>query len=156
MLSGLRNQSAQLLEKQRAETQRKLQSLEGEQSGAEGRFAEAVQRLAALEEEVNVALVKISEQQELRRELQGGMEALRAREAEAFAELGEMKVRVATEKQRHASLLHQREPMEARLLELTELIRQRESDLEGYRGRIAALLAECVEVEESLQGLRGA
>jgi chromosome segregation protein len=154
MLSSLKSQSAQF-EKQLAETQRKIQSMEGEQSGAEGRFAEAVQRLAALEEDVNVALLKIGEQQELRRELQGGMESLRAREAEAMSELGEMKVRVATEKQRHASLLHQREPMEARLLELSELIGQRENDLEGYRGRIAALLAESVEVEESLQGLRG-
>ena len=153
-LSGLKTQSAQL-ERHLAETQRKQQSMEGEQAGAQVRFSEAVQRLEALEEEVNGALGRIGEQQERRQELQGGMEALRAREAEAQVELGEMKVRVATEKQRHASLVHQREPMEARLKELGDLIDQRELDIEGYRARVVALLAESAEIEASLEGLRG-
>jgi chromosome segregation protein len=153
-LAGFKTQSQQL-ERQLAETQRKLQSMEGEQSGAQGRFSEAVQRLESLEEEVNAALGRIGEQQERRQELQGGMEALRAREAEAQAELGEMKVRVATEKQRHASLMAQREPMEARLRELGDLIEQREVDIEGYRSRVVALLAESAEIETSLEGLRG-
>jgi chromosome segregation protein len=153
-LSGLKTQTGQL-ERQLGETQRKLQSMEGEQAGAQGRFSEAVQRLEALEQEVNEALGRIGEQQERRQDLQGGMEALRAREAEAQAELGEMKVRVATEKQRHASLVTQREPMEARLRELGDLIEQREVDIEGYRARVVALTAESAEIEASLEGLRG-
>jgi len=153
-LAGLKTQTAQL-ERQLGETQRKQLSMEGEQAGAQSRFSEAVQRLEGLEEEVNEALGRIGEQQERRQEFQGGMEALRAREAEAQAELGEMKVRVATEKQRHASLLSQRQPMEARLTELGDLIEQRQADVEGYRGRVAALLSESAEIETSLEGLRG-
>ncbi len=90
-----------------------------------------------------------------RRELQGTLESSRAREAETLAELNEMKVRVATERQRHSSLQNQRHPMEVRLQELRALIEQRESDIELYRSRIEASEAETAEVEASLESLRG-
>lgn len=152
-LAGLKAQTTQI-ERHLADTQRKQQGLTGEQDAAQGRFAEAVERLEELEDDVNSALGRIQEHQSRRQSLQDGMESLRARENEAQAELNEMKVRVATEKQRHASLVAQRQPMEGRLRELTELIEQREQDIEAYRARVDALLAESAEIEENLVTLR--
>jgi chromosome segregation protein len=142
-------------ERQLGETQRKLQQMEGEQSGAQARMAESAERLSSLEEEVNSAAAHVEGLQARRQELQGLLEALRAREAESSAELNELKVRVATERQRHSSLQQQRQPMDGRLTELRNLIEQRERDIEGYAGRMAAAAAESAEIEASLEGLRG-
>jgi chromosome segregation protein len=152
--STLRAQLTQW-ERQLNETQRKLQQMEGEQSGAQARMAESADRLAALEEEVNIAASHVGSQQARRQELQGMLEALRAMEAESSAELNELKVRVATERQRHSSLQQQRQPMDGRLAELRNLIGQRERDIEGYSSRMAAAAAESAEIEMSLEALRG-
>ena len=142
-------------ERQLGETRRKLQQMEGEQSGAQARMAESVDRLAALEEEVNMAASLVGSQQARRQELLGMLEALRAMEAESSGELNELKVRVATERQRHSSLQQQRQPMDGRLAELRNLIEQRERDIEGYSSRMAAAAAESAEIEVSLEALRG-
>jgi chromosome segregation protein len=152
--STLRAQLTQW-ERQLGETQRKLQQMEGEQSGAQARMLESAERLSSLEEEVNIAAGLVESQQARRQELQGMLEALRAMEAESSGELNELKVRVATERQRHSSLQQQRQPMDGRLAELRNLIEQRERDIEGYGGRIAAAAAESAEIEVSLEALRG-
>jgi chromosome segregation protein len=70
-------------------------------------------------------------------------------------ELNELKIKVATERQRHSSLHHQRQPMEARLSELRELIAQRQLDIESYGERAAAMKAENAGIEADLERLRG-
>ncbi len=153
-LSTLRGQLA-LFEREASETRRKLQSMEGEQGAAQARFHEAVQKTEDLESEVYGALGEIESQQAQRQGLQSELEVARAQEAEVGSELNEIKVRVATERQRHSSLHNQRQPMEARLAELHELIVQRERDIEGYENRSAATLSENVELESNLESLRG-
>jgi chromosome segregation protein len=153
LLSTLRGQLANS-ERDLREAEKKVQSFEWERGTIEVRFREAEDKGNALESQVQASLSRIEELHAQRTEAQGELESLRAREAEAASELNELKIKVATERQRHTSLHHQRQPMEARLLELHELLEQRRVDIDTYDQRIASTLAETTEIESNLVGLR--
>ncbi len=152
-VSTLRGQLA-TLERELQETEKKSQSFEWEHGNIEARRLEAEQKLDVLESEVQASLQEIESLQVRRIEAQSEMERRRAEENEAASELNELKIKVATERQRHSSLHHQREPMEARLVELNELITQRQTDIESYEQRAAAAIAENSEIEANLEVLR--
>ena len=154
LVATLRGQLG-LLEREARDAERKQQSLDGERASSEARHAEAAARLAQLETEVAGCAEQSEGFQERRVEAQSQLEILRAQEAEVAEELNELKIKVATERQRHSSLHHQRAPMEARLQELSDLIAQRQTDIATYRQRADATAAENAELETSLEGLRG-
>jgi len=116
---------------------------------------EASDRMATLEAEMHSSLQQLDTFQARRLEAQNALEILRTQEAEVLSELNELKIKVATERQRHSSLHRQRQPMEARISELDELIAQRRRDIVAYEERAAAALAENAGIEESLGGMRG-
>ncbi len=142
------------LEREQAETEKRAQSMDGERGSFEARHREASDKLDGLESEVQGSLQQLEALQGRRAEAQGELETLRAQEAEVASELNELKIKVATERQRHTSLHHQRAPMEARLVELAELIEQRARDIESYEQRAGAMIAESAEIEGNLEGLR--
>jgi chromosome segregation protein len=144
----------QMIDAQLTETVRRNESLEWERQSAESRRAEAEGRIAELEGEVRGAMEAFESMLARRTEAQGSLETLRARESEIAAELNELKVKVATERQRHSSLHHQRQPMEARIGELRELIDQRQLDVHSYEERAGALEAEKFEIEANMERLR--
>lgn len=152
-VSTLRGQ-LNLLDRELAESEKRRQSLDWERGNHESRAHEAAEKLAALEEQLQASIAQIESLQAQRAEAQSELENLRARENELAGELNELKIRVATERQRHTSLHHQREPMEARLAELADVIQQRQRDIETYEQRIAATEAESAEIEINLGGLR--
>jgi len=152
--SNLRGQLA-ALDRETKEAERKQQTLEGEQASIEARYAEAAARLAQLESEVLQATQSMESLSERRFEAQGQLEVLRAHEGELSADLNELKIKVATERQRHSSLHHQRAPMEARLEELQQLLDQRQADISNYEQRLASTHAENAELEANLETLRG-
>lgn len=153
LLSTLRGQLANS-ERDLREAEKKVQSFEWERGTIEARHREAEDKGNALESQVQASLSRIEELHAQRTEAQGELESLRAREAEAAGDLNELKIKVATERQRHTSLHHQRQPMEARLLELHELLEQRRVDIDTYEQRIASTLSETSEIESNLVGLR--
>jgi chromosome segregation protein len=108
-----------------------------------------------LEEEVQSGNDQLEALQARRNEAQSELEVLRAQESEVASELNELRVKVATERQRHSSLHHQRQPMEARIAELHELIAQRQRDIKSYEQRAASTIAENAEIESNLEALRG-
>ncbi|MHA3773920.1 chromosome segregation protein SMC [Verrucomicrobiota bacterium sgz303538] len=153
ILSTSRTQLSNL-EREQRETERKSQNIDGERGSIEARYNEAAERLNVLEGEVQSALQQLEALQGRRAEASSQLEVLRAQEAEVASELNELKIKVATERQRHSSLHNQRAPMEARLAELSELISQRERDINDYEQRAAATVAENAEIEGNLEGLR--
>ncbi|EDY17656.1 chromosome segregation protein SMC [Chthoniobacter flavus Ellin428] len=152
-LSTLRSQFA-LVEREAKETERKQQNLEGERASSEARHREAVDRVDALESEVASNMQQLEALQARRAEGSNELEVLRSREGELAAELNDLRVKVATERQRHSSLHHQRAPMEARIVELTELIAQRQQDIVGYQQRAESTVAENAEIAVNLERLR--
>lgn len=152
-VSSLRNQFG-LIEREAKETERKQQNLEGERASSEARHREAADRIGGLEAEIAGHLAQLEELQATRQDAQNELENLRAREGELGSELNELKIKVATERQRHSSLHHQRQPMEARIAELTDLIEQRQQDIVSYEQRSEAMLVENFEIQDNLERLR--
>ncbi|HYR58994.1 MAG TPA: hypothetical protein VEO95_10205, partial [Chthoniobacteraceae bacterium] len=111
-------------------------------------------RVGGLEAEIAASLAQLEEFQQRRAGAQNQLEVLRVREGELAAELNELRVKVATERQRHSSLHHQRQPMEARMTELSELIAARQQDIVNYDERAESMLAENAEIAVSLEQLR--
>ena len=152
-VSTLRNH-LQLIEREQQDAGRKTQSLDSEKQGAEARLAEAAARIAAQEAEVQLAMGRFEVLISQRAELQRDLETLRAQENEISAELNDLKVKVATERQRHTLLHHQRQPMEERIDELRQLMEERRNDITSYQDRGAALQAESAGIVESVERLR--
>lgn len=142
------------LDREVKEAERKQQNLEGEQASIEARYAEAAARAAELEAEIAGAVQSLEDLQTRKQEAQGQLEVLRSQENELSSDLNELKIKVATERQRHSSLHHQRAPMEARLGELQQLIDQRNSDVATYEQRLASTHAENAEIAMNLESLR--
>ena len=154
LVSTLRGQLA-MDDREAKDTERKQQNLEGERASSEARHQEATHRVGSLETEMAAGQEQLVTLQARRTEAVNALEALRVQEGEIAGELNELKIKVATERQRHSSLHHQRQPMEARLSELRELIAQRQLDIESYGERATAMKAENAGIEADLERLRG-
>ena len=152
-VGNLRNQLA-MIEREARETERKQQNLEGERASSEVRHREASERVGGVESEIAENLSQLEALQLRRAEVVNELEILRSREGELGSELNELRIKVATERQRHSSLHHQRQPMEARLVELSELIEQRQQDIVSYEQRAESTTAENAEIEANLERLR--
>ena len=153
-VSTMRGQLA-MIEREASDAGKKQQNLEGERSSYAARHSEAVGRVIALETDISGALEQIEALQARRSEAANDLEVLRSQEAELSGELNDLRVKVATERQRHTSLHHQRQPMEARIGELADLIDSRRQDILGYEQRAEGMLAENEEISGNLQRLRG-
>ena len=152
-LSTLRGQQS-LLESQVRDAEKRQQTLDWEKQNAEARRAEAATRMDQTELEVLAAMEQFDALIARRSEAQNELEMLRAQESEVSAELNELKIKVATERQRHSSLHHQRQPMEARIEELRGLMEERRRDISTYDDRAASLHIENAEIEGNMERLR--
>jgi chromosome segregation protein len=153
-VSTIRGQLA-MIEREASDAEKKQQNLEGERASYAARHGEAVGRVVALETDISGALEQIETLQARRSEAVNDLEVLRSQESELSGELNDLRVKVATERQRHTSLHHQREPMEARIGELADLIASRRQDILGYEQRAEGMLAENEEISGNLERLRG-
>ncbi len=87
-------------------------------------------------------------------ELTGLIEGLRVQRDGATAGLHEVRVALAAEEQVASSLAQQKEPLEQRLRELSQLAAQRQSEIAGLLGRQEAARAEMAGSRERMEGLR--
>ena len=137
------------------DTERKMTSFGAERDAIERRHDEAIARLTKLEEDATVASSEIVDLQAQQIELQNGLTGLRENESMFTSELNELRVRVATEKQRYASLQNQRQPMHSRMAELRELIEQRRRDIEAYTAKTAQLAEDSENVQAGMTQAEG-
>jgi chromosome segregation protein len=144
----------ELHEREQVETGKRTQSLDWEKQSAEARLAEAEQRLAELDAEVRGSMEQFEGLIALRGELQLGLEMMRSQENEIQSELNELRIKVATERQRHTLLHHQRQPMEARISELRQMVEERQRDINNYEERGQVLQVENAEIEANMERLR--
>ncbi len=135
-LSSARGQ-IQLAERARDESDRKLQALQSEKQTLDRQMESADTRLAELEKRLADEQQTIAEHQEKLHALEAAKENALRFEAEATEHLNELRLAVATDRQRHENLAEQRQPMAVRAAELAELIAARRRDVEKYQERIA-------------------
>src|SRR6202045_2623460 len=81
--------------------------------------------------------------------------SLRRDEETLVETLSELRVRVATERQRKENLQRQRQPMTVRLAELKDLIVQRQRDIANYAARIEQFAHENANLRDRIEQLQG-
>ncbi|HKM58821.1 MAG TPA: chromosome segregation protein SMC [Chthoniobacterales bacterium] len=131
-----------LLHRELREAEGKLKSLQWEQSNDRQRLESAIGKLASLEQvlsEDNSALESLQANLTM---MLTEVESLRSDEESWTTVLNELRVRVATERQRKENLQGQRQPMAFRLGELQDLIASRQRDISHYAARIDQLSDE--------------
>jgi chromosome segregation protein len=125
-----------------SDDERKLAQLETEKSTLEQQVHNADERITELERELQSDRQNLEREQGLQVAAEQTRETTRVREEEAAEKLNELRLAVATERQRHESLVHHRAPMAAREAELADLVAARRGDIATYQDRLARLAHE--------------
>jgi len=155
------------LERESQESEQKIDQLRSEQTVLAQQIQTADQRIAKLEEELASERVALETQQNQQLEVQGAHENAAKREDEATEQLNEVRLALATERQRYENLITQRQPMTAREAELAETITARQAEIANFEKRLVAQSqesksaeaaiekqnAECAELEATLAAL---
>ena len=133
------------------EAGRKIDTLESEKTALERQIAAADERISHVERDLQSGRDQLANQ---RTEL-GAFEAAQKqtvlREEELTERINELRLGVATDRQRHENLIAQREPLSARDAELAELITVRKADIGMYEPKLAAQAEESRDSEKLIQ-----
>jgi chromosome segregation protein len=140
----------QLVEREQQEAERKLETLQNEKATLDRQMQAADERMDQLQEELKAHKQTIAEDQEKLRATETVKEIALGSEEEAVMQLTELRLAVATERQRQQNLVEQRQPMAAREAELAELIAARRTDVTKYQERIASQTKESAAAEEAI------
>ena len=141
----------QLVEREQQEAERKLDALKNEKQTLDQQVQTADARIKELQNELTNHQQNIAEQQGKLKELETTKENAIRLEEEAAEQLNELRLAVATERQRQENLVHQRQPMTAREAELAELITARRADIAKYHERITLQKKESSSAEAEIE-----
>ncbi|HZE12256.1 MAG TPA: hypothetical protein VE086_00730, partial [Chthoniobacterales bacterium] len=130
-----------------ADEERKLSQLESERHTLDQQVRQADDRIGELDRERQTAGEHLENEQGLRTLAEQARDNARLGEEEAAEKLNELRLAVATERQRHESLVQHRAPMAAREAELVDLIAARRADIATYQDRIARQARESEEAD---------
>jgi chromosome segregation protein len=127
--------------------ERKLAQLESERQTLDQQVGQADDRITELEREMQADKEHLENERGLQTSAEQARERARLQEEEAGEKLNELRLAVATERQRHESLVQHRAPMAAREAELVDLIAARRADIATYQDRIARQARESEEAD---------
>jgi chromosome segregation protein len=144
--------SVQILSAERAvqDAEQKLTSVETERNALEQQVRSADEGIAQLETELRSQRKTFEEELERKSVAEQVRENARSQEEDAAEKLNELRLAVATERQRHESLVNHRQPMAARAAELADLVAARRGDIVTYQNRLAAQAKESEEAEAKI------
>lgn len=132
------------------ETGRRKESLLGEIATLETQLQQLEEQNAADQTQLEQVTQEIETVREERSVAQSRIVSLRDVENEAATALSEIKLRVATERQRQQALTQQRGPIQSRLRELAETIAVRERDQRDYEAKKESLTKESHDLTASI------
>jgi chromosome segregation protein len=140
---------AEILSAERAvaDEERKVAQLESERNTLDQQVRQADDRIAEIERELQADKKNLENEQGLQTSAEQARENARLREEEAAENLNEVRLALATERQRHESLVQHRAPMAAREAELVELIAARRADIAAYQDRLSRQARESEEAD---------
>ena len=139
------------LERESQESEQKIDQLRSEQTVLAQQIQTAGERIAKLEEELASERAGLEAQQNQQLEVQGAHENAAKREDEATEQLNELRVALATGRQRYENLIAQRQPMTAREAELTETIAARQAEIANFEKRLDAQSQESKSAEAAIE-----
>ena len=134
-----------------ADEERKLAQLQSEKATLDQQVRSADERIAQLQRDLESDRKNFAEEQALQAAAEQARENARTEEEDAAEKLGELRLAVATERQRHESLVHHRAPMAAREVELADLVAARRVDIATYQSRLSRQAEESGQAEEKIK-----
>ena len=140
-----------LRETELKEAERKIDSLKSEKATLEQQIQVADQRVAELEGELAGARDELAEQEAAQSDAEKDEKGARSQEEKAIEELNEVRLAIATARQRLENLEAQRQPMAARDTELVELIGARKADIASYESKLEAQAQENRDAEIAIK-----
>jgi chromosome segregation protein len=144
-------ETASRLQRELSEAGGKIDSLQSEKAALERQIAAADERIARVERDLQSGRDQLGNQKTELGTFEAAQKQTALREEELTERTNELRLGVATDRQRHENLIAQREPMNARDAELAELITVRKADIAMYEGKLAAQAEESRESEKLIQ-----
>jgi chromosome segregation protein len=141
----------QLSERELADAERKLEQLGTERTTLEQQVRIADEKVTALEEELSTHRKAQAEHETQQTAAASARETAQQNEERASEMLNDLRLTVATERQRHENLVGQRAPMAAREAELAEMIAARRADIATYESRLVRQTAETNSAETAIE-----
>jgi chromosome segregation protein len=139
------------LQRESGEEERKIDSLRSEQAALERQLAVADERIGKLERELDAVREQFGNAQTKLATFEVAQKETTLREEAINEKVNQLRLGIATERQRHEHLIAQREPLSARDAELVELITVRRDDIEMYEKRLIAQAEESRESQSAIQ-----
>jgi chromosome segregation protein len=151
-------ESASRLQRDFADSDRRIDNLRSEKNALERQVAAADERLAQLERELQTMRDQLAKEKAELAAFEAAQKENVVREEELTDKINQLRLTLATERQRCENLVAQREPLSARDAELVELIAVRNADISMYEEKLAAQADESRESETLIekQGARRA
>jgi chromosome segregation protein len=140
-----------MLEREQGEVARRIDSLKSEKTTLEQQINAADERIADLEEQLETVRAQLAEQEAEQAAAETDEKDARGQEEKAIETLNELRLAIATERQRHENLIAQRQPMATRETELVELIATREADIANYESKLTAQASESRDAEVAIK-----
>jgi chromosome segregation protein len=140
-----------LLQAEEKEAERRIDNLKSEKTTLEQQIEAAGQRVAELEDELNGARDELAEHEAEQSAAEKDEKGARTQEEKTLESLNELRLAIATARQRHESLEAQRQPMAARDAELVELIAARGADIASYESKLATQAQENRDAEVAIK-----
>ena len=142
---------AMRLEREVSEAGRKIDNLQSEKAALERQVAMADERIAHLERELQSVRDQLAKEKTEFGAFETAQKQTTSREEELTEEINQLRLGIATDRQRHEHLIAQREPMSARDAELVELITVRSTDIAMYERKLATHAEESRESETLIE-----
>jgi chromosome segregation protein len=140
-------ETASRLQRELSEAGRKIDTLQSEKTALERQIAAADERIAHLERDLQSGRDQLANQKTELGAFEAAQKQTVLREEELTERTNELRLGLATDRQRHENLIAQREPMSTRDAELAELITVRNVDIAIYERKLAMQAGESRESE---------
>ena len=137
------------------EGEQKQTQVRSEQTTLARQIQAADERIAKLEDELAGEQATLEANQGEQKVLQAARDDGAKREDEATEQLNELRLTVATERQRYEHLIAQRQPMSAREAELAEVIATRRAEITGFEKRLTTQAEESRTAESAIEKQTG-
>jgi chromosome segregation protein len=133
------------------EGEQKQTQVRSEQTTLARQIQAADERIAKLEDELAGEQAMLSAKEGEQEVLQAAQDDVAKHENEALEQLNELRLTVATERQRYEHLIAQRQPMSARDAELAEAIAARQAEITNFEKRLTTQAEESRTAESAIE-----
>ena len=140
-----------LLQGEEKEAGRKIENLKFEKATLEQQIESANERVSDLEQELDAARSELAAHEAAQHDAEKDEKGARSDEEKTVESLNDLRLAIATARQRLENLEAQRQPMAARDAELAELIEGRNADISNYESKLAAQTEENRDAESAIR-----